>query len=123
MELNPANRIWNRAAIQRGGDTPRDGDTALASLLLFHGMAMNGGIGHAVEALTRDEFDAGVRGYQYFGLDAVALVVGRAVGANDDEMESLDYEYGALVPDDATLVAAFEKHLTSFPESFSPLAA
>jgi hypothetical protein len=48
------------------------GDRALAALPLFHGLAMNGGIPHAVECLQPDEQEAARRGYQFFGFDDAA---------------------------------------------------
>jgi hypothetical protein len=57
-ELSTADRVWNRAALDAGGSPPREGDRALAALLLAHGMIMNGGVDHAVEALSAEELAA-----------------------------------------------------------------
>ena len=51
MELSDQSRVWNRAALDAGGEAPLQGDAALAALLALHGMIMNGGIDHALEAL------------------------------------------------------------------------
>jgi hypothetical protein len=48
-----ADHVWNRAALDGGGPKPRDGDRALADLLLAHGLIMNGGLGHALEDAGR----------------------------------------------------------------------
>src|SRR3546814_13999228 len=71
-------QIWNRAALEVGGTNPREGDKALASLLLLHGMAMNGGIDHAVEVLTPLEFSAALAGFRYFGLVRIAELLERS---------------------------------------------
>ena len=52
MQLSLADQIWNRAALESGGPAAREGDRALAALLLAHGMVMNGGVGHALEVLS-----------------------------------------------------------------------
>ena len=39
MNQSDADKVWNRAAMQGGGDSPGPGDRALASLLLLHGLA------------------------------------------------------------------------------------
>src|SRR3546814_2272427 len=87
-------QIWNRAALEVGGTNPREGDKALASLLLLHGMAMNGGIDHAVEVLTPLEFSAALAGFRYFGLVRIAELL-ESIGAFGTEVqaERLNKEY------------------------------
>ena len=68
MALSRDGLIWNRAVLDAGGSTPGLGDTALAGLMLFHGLAMNGGIEHALEILSPAEFDAAIAGFRYFDL-------------------------------------------------------
>ena len=74
-------KVWNRAALHRGGDSPRPGDSALAALLLAHGYAMNGGVAHAAECLGSDELRAACEGYAFFGLDDIARLLVDAVHA------------------------------------------
>jgi hypothetical protein len=65
-ELSLADRIWNRAC---GQDPLRTlpGDRALADLLFAHGLAMNGGVLHAVECLTESELSDAQAGFSYSG--------------------------------------------------------
>src|SRR3546814_16928417 len=93
-----------------------------SSDLLLHGMAMNGGIDHAVEVLTPLEFSAALAGFRYFGLVRIAELL-ESIGAFGTEVqaERLNKEYGAAVPSDSTLVHAFRLKLLASPESFSPL--
>jgi hypothetical protein len=46
---DPADVIWNRAALDAGGPCPRHGDAALSAVLGLHGLAMSGGLLDAVE--------------------------------------------------------------------------
>jgi hypothetical protein len=121
MKLSRQDHIWNRAAMDAGGPTPREGDSALAALLLLHGIAMNGGIDHAIEVLGKDEYASALNGFYYFGLDHAAAVLERAKGATELQLEQLDAEYGAVVPSDSTLVHAFQVKLLSSPEAFAPV--
>lgn len=73
--LSEADRVWNRAAMERGGEQPRQGGVALASLLFLHNLAMNGGLLDAIERLSRDEIDQAVSGFRYFGLNDAAEIV------------------------------------------------
>jgi len=51
MTSSIEDRIWNRACIRDVGDSSRDGDFALAELVTFHGLVMNGRVQHAIEGL------------------------------------------------------------------------
>jgi hypothetical protein len=127
-ELTEANMVWNRAC---GEDPVRalPGDCALADLLGAHGLAMNGGVLHAVECMTADELSAAQAGYRYFGLGEVASLLGRARGIFDtaDDLGSheqqLDSEYAQLVPSDSLLVERFDQQLKACPSDFAPLRA
>jgi hypothetical protein len=44
-------------------------------MLLAHGLVMNGGVEHAVECLTPEEFAATKEGYRYFELPDVAALL------------------------------------------------
>ena len=121
MATIQSTEIWNRAALEMGGPKPEVGDSALSALLLLHGMAMNGGISHAVEVLSAAEFDSALDGYRFFGLhDVVELLVGAAF-ADDGGFEKLDEMYGRFIPSDSTLSDAFEAKFAASPLSFAPL--
>jgi len=121
MSSAETDQIWNRAAMNNGGSTPRKGDLALAALLLVHGMVMNGGVEHAIESLSPAELAAGIDGFQYFGFSEVAKLMGLAVNANEAEFEAMDQQYWNHIPSDSTITQAFHHHLSSSPQSFSPL--
>ena len=53
--LSDADRIWNRACFGKPDGSALRGDRALAALLLFHKLAMNGGLLHPFECLLPRE--------------------------------------------------------------------
>jgi hypothetical protein len=127
-ELTQADMIWNRAC---GEDPLRDlpGDRTLADMLRAHGLAMNGGVLHAVECLTASELSNAQAGFRFYGLDCVASLLSRArtifktvddLGAQEQQ---LDGQYADLIPSDSSLVERFEKHLKSNPSQYAPLRA
>ena len=118
--------IWNRAC----GEDPlrhHPGDRALADMLLAHGLAMNGGVLHAVECLSAGELSDAESGYRFYGLGAVASLLSRAkvlLDADEDldrHESELDDEYAAIIPDDASLARLFEEHLRANPSAYAPL--
>lgn len=119
--------IWNRAAMERGGAAPGPGDRALADLLRVHGLTMNGGVFHAVETLDPAEFDAGIAGYRFFGLQLAAdtLLRGREMNRRGIDWEAIepliDKEYASIIVDDDVLVSAFEEYLARNPADFAEL--
>ena len=125
-ELTEADMIWNRAC---GEDPLRSlpGDRALADLLRAHGLAMNGGVLHAVECLTADELNDAEAGYRFYGFAEVASLMARArkLFETGDDLErheqQLDQKYSALIPSDSSLVECFEKRLQTSPSDFAPL--
>jgi len=128
MELSNADRVWNRAAMERGGSRPREADRALSALLLAHGLVMNGGVAHAIECLSEAELEAACEGFVFFGFGAVASLR-RSVEAHtyddvaedvDEEGDKFDSEYARLVPDDSTVVARFEEYYRDRPLAFAP---
>lgn len=125
-ELTPADMIWNRACgPERLHDLP--GDRALADLLQAHGLAMNGGVLHAVECLSANQLSAAEAGYRLFGLDAAASLLSHAkhILESDQDLElherELDRRYADIIPDDSALVERFEKHLAENPSQYAPL--
>ena len=122
--------IWNRAAIESGGPSPRSGDEALASLLRAHSLAMSGGLLDAVERMSPDELDAAQNGYRAFDLPEVAAVIAhvRTELGRDDlsdaELDALageaDARYADVVATDAIIVDRFERRLTLAPDDFAP---
>ena len=125
MDIDRSTDIWNRAATEGGGSTPRPGDAALSSALAFHNMVMSGGIDHAFDVLTSDQIAAAADGYRYLELQPIADLIGHVPAAiadeDDDRIEELDNEYGELVPLDQTLVERFEAALQRSPEDFAPI--
>jgi hypothetical protein len=127
-ELTDADMIWNRAC---GKDQLRSlpGDRALADLLRAHGLAMNGGVLHAVECLTATELSDAEAGYRFYGLDRVASLLSRArtVFETGDDLGSheqqLDRQYAAMIPSDSSLVERLGKRLESHPSDYAPLRA
>lgn len=106
-----------------GGPDPRAGDSALAALLLLHGMVMNGGIDHALEVLSSSEYALAVQGFRYFGHEEAASVLEEATGSMRPRLEQLDEQYGMIVPSDSTLMQAFQIKLLESPDAFTPVGA
>jgi len=107
--------------MEAGGRTPREGDAALAALLLVHGMIMNGGLDHALETLSAAEYAAGIVGFRYFGLFKAAAILAKARDAKEAEFGQLNSEYGKVVRSDSDLVDAFELKLRASPDAFFPV--
>jgi len=124
MALSYEDQIWHRAAVHGGGPTPRSGDSALASFLRVHGMIKSGGIEHALDSLTYQQYKAGVESYRYFGLSGAAIVLEQARLkriTKGIDIDQFNENYNGLVPDDATLIHAFKVKLNSSPDEFCPL--
>jgi len=81
MELSITAKVWNRAALESGGEAPVERDRAFAALLAVHGMAMNRGLEHALEVLDVHEWVAGIVGFRYLGLTEAVSVLGAATSA------------------------------------------
>ena len=125
--MTVADQIWNRAALERGGAAPRSGDRALASLLLVHGLVMNGGVHHALESAAPAELAAAADGFEFFGFHDVAAVFR---GAADDPALSkwtaetevtANLRYEKLIPSDSYLEARFKEVLGERASEFAPL--
>ncbi len=127
-ELSEADIIWNRAC----GEVPLrslPGDRALADLLRAHGLAMNGGVLHAVEWLAAQELTDAEAGYRFYGLAEVASLLSRArklIETGDDlecHEQQLDRQYAVLIPSDSSLVECIEMRLRANRMDFAPLRA
>lgn len=125
FELTTADIIWNRACLQDVAGL-EVGDRALAAMILAHGLVMNGGVLHAVEALDADQLAAAKEGFRYFGLARVEAFLAEATsaaqaGGDRAGLEArLDKRYAALVPDDSFLIERFEAVLWRLPSAFAP---
>lgn len=113
--------VWNRAALEGGGPGALAGDRALASLLLVHGMVMNGGVWHATEVLSAGELAAGLDGYRFFGFTELAEILVGVENASDQAFDKLDELYWHYIPADDTIGAAFEEKFAAHPELFARL--
>lgn len=118
MELTEVDKIWNRACLENGGLDARHGDKALADLLLFHGMAMNGGLLHAFDVLTDGERAAAFSGYRTFGFDEVVSFLIETEDLSEEDQDELSWRYYELVSDEI-LGRAFENYYKEKPEAFA----
>jgi hypothetical protein len=107
--------IWNRAALERGGPSPLEGDRALAAMLFAHGLVMNGGVVHALEVLDPNERSHAIAGYRYFGVFSAASVLAQEYDDSEECELRLDAAYHRAVPNDAILMSAFRKLLVKSP--------
>ncbi|MDE2407030.1 MAG: hypothetical protein KGL91_04100 [Xanthomonadaceae bacterium] len=120
IKLSRQHEIWNRACLESGGATPAIGDSALASLLLAHGLATNGGVVHALECLSQTELSAAIAGFTYFGLNEAAQVFQQSPDNSEGSEDRLNQMYLAAIPSDEILTHAFRIKLVAAPEAFAP---
>jgi hypothetical protein len=126
-ELTKADLVWNRAC-ETEIHHKFAGDQALAAMILFDSLTANGGVLHAIECLEPDgTLSASIKGYQFFGLEAVAAFIEEASSTHypdDADMDflepELDQRYWALVPDDI-LRACFKRVFEQSPSLFAAL--
>ncbi len=121
MALTFTDEIWNRAALEAGGIAPGEGDSALADLLVVHGMIMNGGIDHALNVVSEEDYYNGMLGYRYFNFSNVVNLLEKARNVPESELENIDEDYENIVTDDDVLVRAFKSKINLSPNDFSPL--
>ena len=113
--------------MEGGGDSPGPGDRALASLLLLHGLAMNGGIHHAIECISPEELSAAIDGFSYFGLEDMAQWLRSAPSDpllkrwTDHTETQAVFRYAKFIPSDEYLVERFEAVYRDRPSEFSAL--
>jgi hypothetical protein len=114
--------VWNRAAFERGGRTPRGGDAALGALLAAHRLVTNGGVLHAARALGTPELQGACDGYRFFGFDDVAELLERAVDATEmrGTAQRLNAEYARSIPNDEVIVGGFARHFNEHREFYAP---
>jgi hypothetical protein len=124
--LSLTDKIWNRA-LENSDEALLSGDLALSSMLIFHSVAMNGGIVHAIECVNTAELPAIQAGYRFFDLHAVALLLIEVKntlknGNNVGSLENyFDIAYAELIPDDDFLVKRFEAVFKLRFSEFSPI--
>jgi hypothetical protein len=133
-KLSDADLVWNRAC-EGDVDSRFAGDRCLADLLLFHGLAMNGGFTHAIECVNATEVAAAASVYRFFGFDDVAdmIVEVRSVFDETDGFDSMELgaaeslefatwdRYTSAIPDDDALSARFKRHFLRRRSDFAPL--
>ncbi|MEM7467874.1 MAG: hypothetical protein AAF387_13455, partial [Pseudomonadota bacterium] len=127
MKTDGAAIVWDRACLADPTQLALPGDKALASMLLMHGLVMNGGLHHAVDFLSDAELDAAVSGFKYFGLNTVLDVIEKILSDpslkqwNDANERIANKLYYAVSPDDELLVAAFDERYANSPQDFAPV--
>jgi hypothetical protein len=126
--LCDADLVWNRACFEKLDDCAHRGDRALTALLLFHGLAMNGGLVHPFDCLQPGELAAAKSGYRFFGFHDVAELISdigsaRSVGEISGVQEhSFGLRYSKSVPDDGALANRFEDYFETNRADFAPLS-
>ncbi|HTR54751.1 MAG TPA: hypothetical protein VMJ10_28870 [Kofleriaceae bacterium] len=120
--LERAEKVWNRAAVEFGGPTPREGDKALAALLEAHGCVMNGGVFHAIQCLGPDRLRLSCEGYVYFGLHEIASLLEAAATAEetDEAEDAFNRAYWSHAKDDAVILECFRTDFAARPERYAP---
>jgi hypothetical protein len=84
-------------------------------------MIMSGGLDHALDVLTPEDFASAANGFRYLQLSGVAELVEQAQSApSDDLLEELDARYSALIPRDQLIGDHFEALLQQRPDDFAP---
>lgn len=124
--------IWDRAlGFSESGVGKGPGDTALAAVLLAHGMVMNGGVLHAVEGLEPTELEQVIAGYRRLGAESTAQLFESVraqlgEGALDDpsraealEIES-DRHYADAIADDEALEQMVRNDVARHPGDYDP---
>ena len=120
MKVSRQDLIWNRACLEAGGKEPAEGDRALASLLVAHGLIMNGGVVYALDCLGASELTDAIEGFKYFGLSEASAAISQVPDDSEETEEQLNQMYWSEVPSDEMLVHAFQVKLLASPEAFAP---
>lgn len=123
--LSPRELVWNRACFGEQGEL-RAGDRALAALLRFHNIAMNGGVFHAVECLGSDAgtLPAACDGFRFFRLADVAALIESAQAVPEADLEKLEQVFDARYVQlaDAAIELAFKADFAANPDNYAPPA-
>src|SRR5690349_4793022 len=116
-QLTPSELVWNRAC---GFDSAgfREGDLALAAVILVDGYIQNGGVGHAFD-LTPEELAAGIAGFEYFGLHEMATIIRPHKGLDEAEHNRRYYAFSRPVNH---IRVKFNEMFRDHPERFAPLS-
>jgi hypothetical protein len=121
MEADTQTIIWNRAATVGGGPAPGPGDTALAAALRLHNMIMNGGLGHALDILTPEDFASAASGFRYLQLCDIAELLEQALSTpSDNPLQDLDARSSTLIPQDQVIADQLQALLQHHPDDFAP---
>ena len=114
-------QVWNRACSTHPGTGP--GDRHLRALLDVHGMLMNGGVDHAVDVNTVEQFAQAADACEYLSLPEVAALLRRMpdYDRTDEAEAELNSAYGSRA-DDEVLCAALKRRWEQAPGDFAPLA-
>lgn len=115
--MSPADQVWNRAALERGGKAPLEGDLHIVALIALHSLMMNGDLEHAMEFFSRDEYLAGVAGFRFLGLTEAATLLELANSGAD--LEAIESAFLRLVPSDAFIAEAYERTYADSPHLFA----
>jgi len=81
---------------------------------------MNGGVQHAVEALSEDELRTAAAGFHFFQLPEVATLLEHATSVLSIDEAAQDRQYAAIIPDDSFLFHRFAVVFAQSSNLFAP---
>lgn len=111
--------VWNRACDYDFQPT-RVGDRLLKAAIQFHGLANNGGLGHAIDVAEPAAVQEALEGFRRFGLVGAVQVVEAALALDDEEaQEVMSGEYYIAADSMGVL---FGRYYASHVEEFDPPA-
>jgi hypothetical protein len=116
-KLTNKDLVWNRACSDDSQSDRRRGDLMLRAMIRLHSLVMNGGLDHALECLSTNEFAEGINGFEYFGLHEHADLL-RLIHSKLAADERLDATYEAC-GDDSVLLNHFERFFENNPTAFA----
>jgi hypothetical protein len=93
-------------------------------MILMHGLIMNGGVHHALDFLSEAEVEAAISGYEYFEVASALTAIQTVLNDsslrdwNDSNESKANMLYYDVIPDDAVLVAAFNRRFAMSPGDF-----
>lgn len=83
-------------------------------------MIMSGGLDHALDVLTPEDFASAAGGFRYLQLSDAAELVEQALAASEDGVVELDARHSALIPRDEVIGRQFAALLQQRPSDFAP---